>query len=108
MRNARKTAFHAAVQHYCRQLGITCYGSPVPYAYVDPNTHQLLAEPVGAYSPDEQQQQQGPLDQADEDAAAQQPLRTLGFLPPESQRADVRARRSKSRKVMLRTMGADM
>jgi hypothetical protein len=30
MRNARKTAFHAAAQFYCRQLGITCNQSPQP------------------------------------------------------------------------------
>ncbi|KAJ7688349.1 Mechanosensitive ion channel-domain-containing protein [Mycena rosella] len=37
LRSARKTAFHAAVQHYCRELGIECFGSPQPVVWSDPN-----------------------------------------------------------------------
>ncbi|CAK5275829.1 unnamed protein product [Mycena citricolor] len=37
LRNARKTAFHAAVQHYCRELGIDCYQAPQPVIWGDPN-----------------------------------------------------------------------
>ncbi|KAJ4472105.1 Mechanosensitive ion channel-domain-containing protein [Lentinula aciculospora] len=33
LRCARKTAFHAAVQHYTRQLGILCYESTQPIVY---------------------------------------------------------------------------
>ncbi|KAF7301275.1 EF-hand domain-containing protein [Mycena indigotica] len=35
LRSARKTAFHAAVQYYCRELGIECYNSPQPIIWTD-------------------------------------------------------------------------
>lgn len=43
LRLARKTAFHAAVQYYCRELGIVAYEAPIPIVYADPDT--------GTYTP---------------------------------------------------------
>ncbi|KAF5370064.1 hypothetical protein D9758_001387 [Tetrapyrgos nigripes] len=34
----RKTAFHAAVQYYCRQLGIVGYEAPMPIVWGNPQT----------------------------------------------------------------------
>ena len=38
LRGTRKTAFHAAVQYYCRQLGIIGYEPHLPVVYADPDT----------------------------------------------------------------------
>ncbi|KAJ7781634.1 Mechanosensitive ion channel-domain-containing protein [Mycena metata] len=46
LRSARKTAFHAAVQHYSRELGIVCYASPQPIVWGDPNLELLPYPPV--------------------------------------------------------------
>lgn len=84
LRSARKTAFHAAVQHYCRELGIVCYKSPQPVIWGDPNLElppypppTSPTSPTGA-SPDEYD--------ADGEAAlladpAMKPPPTLGFTP---------------------------
>ncbi|KAI0028303.1 Mechanosensitive ion channel-domain-containing protein, partial [Vararia minispora EC-137] len=36
LRNSRRTAFQAAVQHYCLQLGIKAYKPSIPIRWVDP------------------------------------------------------------------------
>ncbi|KAI0314202.1 Mechanosensitive ion channel-domain-containing protein [Amylostereum chailletii] len=38
LRLTRKTAFHAAVNHFCQQLGIRAYKSALPIIYTDPNS----------------------------------------------------------------------
>ena len=39
LRCTRKTAFHAAVQYYCRELGIIAYEAPLPVVYANPDTN---------------------------------------------------------------------
>ncbi|KAF8558963.1 hypothetical protein OG21DRAFT_1503412 [Imleria badia] len=91
LRNARRTAFHAAVQYYCRQLGITACESPMPLVYLDSDTQQ--------YTPaisETEYRSQGSI------------KNFLGFTPPDRQGPQMlRARKSKSRKAVLRGVGAN-
>lgn len=105
LRMARKTAFHAAVQHYCRQLGVTTHASPIPVVYADPVTLE-----VSVTSPplDDDGGVLSPASAIDGPAVAEdtEPVRpALGFVSPESQRAEMRARKTR-RKAVLRSMGA--
>ena len=45
LHNVRRTAFHAAVNYYSRQLGITLCNAPVPLAWADRETGELIATP---------------------------------------------------------------
>lgn len=100
LRMARKTAFHAAVQHYSRQLGIVAHASPMPVVYADADTH-AFAPPTPTPLAEDDGGLLSPVD-----APADEPVRpALGFLPPESQRADMRVRKTR-RKAVLRSMGA--
>ncbi|KAG1715974.1 hypothetical protein ID866_1198 [Astraeus odoratus] len=96
LRNTRRTAFHAAVQYYCRQLGIVYFESPMPIAYADPSSrlHTLPAETGAEVDdiPDE-------MDTA--------PRNLLGFTPPHATASHLRARKSRSRKAAMRTTGGD-
>lgn len=98
LRNARKTAFHAAVQYYCRQLGIIAYESPMPIVYVDSDTQQ--------YTPTISETE--PYSQDDLHGTEGSTKRFLGFTPPDQHGPQLlRARKSKSRKAALRGNGAD-
>ncbi|KAG1753685.1 Mechanosensitive ion channel-domain-containing protein [Suillus paluster] len=104
LRNARRTAFHAAVQHYCRELGITAYEAPMPIAYADAGM-QRYDIPQEAVVSDVR----SPDSPHSPDAATKS---FLGFTPPRDQsvrlaRHLTRMRRSKSRKAAVRGVGAD-
>ncbi len=106
LRCARKTAFHAAVQYYSRQLGIVGYESPMPIVYGDAET-MTYAPP----SPGLDEGEMGAYDGVDAGASrehlATAPMKpTLGFLPPVATRTgvNIRQRKSKSRKAILRGM----
>ncbi|KAF8075988.1 Mechanosensitive ion channel-domain-containing protein [Lyophyllum atratum] len=108
LRWKRKTAFHAAVQYYCRQLDIVCFESTIPIVYADPETRQYMppasSPPASPLIGDESQ---SPLNVGeDADAKALKPL--LGFLPPLSTRSShlSRARKSKSKKASVRGLDA--
>lgn len=93
--NAQRTAFHAAVQYYCRQLGITAYESPIPLVYLDSNT-QLDAPAISETERRSQEHLRG-----GEGCAKS----FLGFTPPDQRGLPLlRARKSKSRKAVLRGM----
>lgn len=97
LRNARKTAFHAAVQYYCRQLGIIAYESPLPLVYVDSDTQQ--------YTPISETERCSHDDLHGTEGSTK---RFLGFTPPDQHGPQMlRARKSKSRKAALRGIGAD-
>ncbi|KDQ28908.1 hypothetical protein PLEOSDRAFT_1075773 [Pleurotus ostreatus PC15] len=102
LRNARKTAFHAAVNYYCKQLGIVCHASPLPISFSD--MHTGAGDENGQY-PDEGASPAGggrPAGEGREDESGKMKP-TLGFLPPESARTSyLRARKSKSKKAMMR------
>jgi len=97
LRNARKTAFAAAVNYYCRQLGISAVESPQPILYVDENGAPLRPStpPRSPVTP------RSPLGDESmltaEETAELKPF--LGFLPPPKERGNLlRARKSRSKK----------
>jgi len=102
-RNARKTAFHAAVQYYCRELGIVGYEAPRPIVYANPVT--MTYNPTSPFaddilSPAEPTANMEQLRRETEDAAKKiKP--TLGFLPPLADRSSqlLRVRKSRNRKA---------
>ncbi|KAI0771961.1 Mechanosensitive ion channel-domain-containing protein [Trametes elegans] len=106
-----RTAFHAAVNYYCRQLGITAYKSPLPVAYADQETGELVLPDMDA-TPAGEDDMEAPLESpaAQEPASAGAPRGTfLGFQPPPEDGfpSGLRRRKPKSRKAILRTFGAD-
>lgn len=106
LRNTRRTAFHAAVQHYCRELGITAYEAPMPISYADANTQQYN---VGQEAVLPDSDIQSPGSQRFPDVYRKS---FLGFTPPRDQgthltRAHTRVRKGRSRKAAVRGVGAD-
>ncbi|CAE6475653.1 unnamed protein product [Rhizoctonia solani] len=125
MRNARKTAFHAAAQFYCRQLGITCRNSlqPVLVQQTQPELEQrvhsedreeavdFLDSSENMASPgDEPTGETGGAMLAAPDSAApgattaHSKAAALGFVPPPEEQNRLRQRKMKSRKVANRGM----
>lgn len=121
MRNARRTAFQAAVQYYCRQLGITGYEAPLPIVFQNVDPAQIADS--SALAKDGESNLEVPptpgspfdsLDeyrQSEEKAAADSVRQTspmLGFRPPESVGLMARARKShRSRKERLAAANAE-
>ncbi len=111
LRCARKTAFHAAVQYYCRQLGIIGYEAPLPIVYGDPQTQTYNPPPspgvddVGMGSSTDKLPETVHVQSASPVPERMKP--TLGFLPPVATRTgvNIRQRKSKSRKANMRGMG---
>jgi len=111
LRQARKTAFHAAVQYYSRELGIIGWESPMPIVFADPKTMTYQPEfnddPLSATTLDVAQMGGG------SPVAADSPLRemeevndmkpTLGFLPPLAVRSSHlnRVRKSRNKRANL-------
>ncbi|KAJ7237191.1 Mechanosensitive ion channel-domain-containing protein [Mycena haematopus] len=103
LRSARKTAFHAAVQHYSRELGIVCYNSPQPIVWGDPN---LELPPYPPLSPETEVKSPtaGSPDEVDDTDMVLKPTPTLGFTPhTTSGLSRVRTRGKKA----VRAMGGD-
>jgi hypothetical protein len=101
-----RTAFHAALIYYTKELGITCYASPQPVEYWQ---EDLDAEPV--YDDDDDiEDLRSPLSPAEGSGQQQvpaplaplQPL--MGFLPPEG--SNMRRRKGFSRKRNMAGVGA--
>ncbi|KAG9317165.1 hypothetical protein JVU11DRAFT_1357 [Chiua virens] len=87
LHNTRRTAFHAAVQHYCRQLDIAAQESPLPLVYLDSDVQvETPAKPGTEYRSQNQLGVEGSF---------------LGFTPPEQRGSQLRARKTKSRKAAL-------
>lgn len=110
------------MNYYCKQLGIVCHASPLPISFGE---MQAGAENATRY-PDEgaadggraaegRENESGVFEERRgyEDAMGVPPSRaseshekmkpTMGFLPPESaQTSHLRARKSKSKKAMMR------
>ncbi|KAG8707925.1 hypothetical protein FRC09_001538, partial [Ceratobasidium sp. 395] len=102
MRNARKTAFHAAAQFYCRQLGITCGNSPQPVLIQQSRPeleHHVRSDETlegDLISPAEEIAGPG--------AAVPVKAAALGFVPPPEEQNRLRQRKMKSRKGANRGM----
>ncbi|KAI0052559.1 hypothetical protein FA95DRAFT_1579888 [Auriscalpium vulgare] len=125
LRMARKTAFHAAVQYYCRQLGIVAVASPMPLVWADSDPDGALGalaspsadgvdaippSPSGVYEQVKQQPGQPAAPAPAEGAvrgATPNKRNWLGFNPPENAPSEMRARKSVSRKAAMRGLGAD-
>ena len=103
LRCTRKTAFHAAVQYYCRQLGIICYEAPLPVVYADPDANTY--KPTTSSDKDD-------LSPPNSNPTSSRPRRremaqdktpVLGFLPPPADRSShlMRARKTKKKKAAV-------
>ena len=103
LRGTRKTAFHAAVQYYCHQLGIIGYEAPLPVVYADPDTKTYkpttspnkndLSPPISDPTPPHTRRR----------GMAQDKTPVLGFLPPPADHSShlMRARKTKKRKAAV-------
>ncbi|KAJ6567253.1 Mechanosensitive ion channel-domain-containing protein [Mycena vulgaris] len=101
LRSARKTAFHAAVQHYCRELGIVCYAAPQPIVWGDPN---LELPPYPLTSPTSPTAGDDAGADADVEAEpAGKPTPTLGFTPHMS--STLFRARTRGKKAAMRAGG---
>jgi len=126
LRLARKTAFHAAVQYFSRQLGIVAAESPIPIVYADRNTHMwenpdfVPADADDGASVINMQQQQptsprsptAPWSPVHPSGSAsgygsREKVSWLGFEPPTNQPPALRARRTKSKKAVMRSQMGD-
>ncbi|KAI0650129.1 Mechanosensitive ion channel-domain-containing protein [Trametes meyenii] len=109
LRLARRTAFHAAVNYYCRQLGIVAYKSPLPIAYADQDTGEVVMPDIDA-TPAAEEEPEVPESPAPEPADKSQKTALLGFQPPPEDGfpSGLRRRKPRSKKAILRTFGADM
>jgi hypothetical protein len=98
LRGTRKTAFHAACQYYCRQLGIIGYESPLPVVYADPETKTYKP----TTSPDKEDSESNPTHTRHR-GMAQDKMPVLGFLPPPADRSAhlTRARKTKKKKAAV-------
>ncbi|EGO01583.1 hypothetical protein SERLA73DRAFT_85328 [Serpula lacrymans var. lacrymans S7.3] len=106
LRNTRRTAFYAAVQHYCRRLDIVAYESPIPIVYADNVTQKYMPPSPGGVEHDDGAPGDASSSEVYAGGAAKKNM--LGFIPPEDKGASLtRARKSRSRKVALRGVGAD-
>lgn len=102
LRSSRKTAFHAAVQYYCRQLGIVCYEAPLPVVYADPNTKTYNPKT----SPDKEESSSPnpkPTTSRMRQRETAQDRTFLGFRPPPVDRSShlMRARKTKKKKAAV-------
>jgi hypothetical protein len=106
MRNARKTAFHAAAQFYCRQLGITCGNSPQPVLVQQPRPELEVRlrseESVDLLSPGDEGV--GGEGAAGHVGVGPAKAGALGFVPPPEEQNRLRQRKMKSRKGANRGM----
>ncbi|KAF7313443.1 EF-hand domain-containing protein [Mycena chlorophos] len=110
LRSARKTAFHAAVQHYCRELGIECYNSPQPVIWTDPTVilppYQTPASPsLGDPSPSLASGAASEKDVALGASSTFKAPTTLGFTPPHADSATLLRARTHGKKAAMRAAG---
>ena len=99
LRGTRKTAFHAAVQYYCRELGIISHEAPLPVVYADPDTNTYKPttnQDKGDFFPSSSSTTSSSTKQRGM-AQVQKPV--LGFLPPP---ADVSSHLMRARKIKKR------
>ena len=118
LRLARKTAFAAAAQYFCRQLGITAAEAPIPIVYADRDT-QLWenrdyvpsdvddsSSVINMQQPASPRSPTMPWTPAHSSGLAhghgpKEKVSWLGFEPPTDQPSALRARRAKSKKAVM-------
>ena len=90
-RQNRKTVFHAAVNHYCRELGITWAHSPQPLLFAAPSQQPPLLEELAGDEP------------PPTPAASAPPRPSLFFVPPRPEdEANVGLRSRKTKRKVIR------
>jgi len=101
LRATRKTAFHAAAQYYCRQLGIIGYEAPLPVVYADSDTKTY--KPTTSPDIDDLSPSSNPTSsRTRQRGMAQDTAPVLGFLPPADHSSHLmRARKTKKRKAAV-------
>ncbi len=101
LRLQRKTAFHAAVNYYSRQLGLVAYNSTIPVAYANPETLEVAPMTPGDEDGDM------PDSPAPEPVDRKERSNWMGFQPPPEDGipSGMRRRKAKSKKAMFRTFG---
>ncbi|KAJ7124777.1 Mechanosensitive ion channel-domain-containing protein [Mycena crocata] len=110
LRSARKTAFHAAVQHYCREIGIVCYAAPQPVVWGDPNldlpAYQPPVDPTNptAASPDNDNEYEADAEGPPEPTG--KPTPTLGFTPHMT--STLSRARTRGKKLAMRAGGGEI
>ncbi|EKM80242.1 hypothetical protein AGABI1DRAFT_120269 [Agaricus bisporus var. burnettii JB137-S8] len=109
LRNTRRTAFHAAVQYFSRQLGIIGYEAPLPIVYSDSLTANSAKDWNPTMGPmfggSTKIEDKTPFTQREAEVKATRNTKSLlGFVPPLANRGLTlsRSRKSKSRKAGLR------
>lgn len=98
------------MNYYCRQLGIIAYESTIPLAFIDPDSGEYVAPDPSIEPPPSPAVLDDMLDTEplEPEPELTRKVTLLGFQPPADKlHGGIRARKSKSRKAMLRTMGAD-
>ncbi|KAI0704375.1 Mechanosensitive ion channel-domain-containing protein [Cytidiella melzeri] len=112
LRNARKTAFHAAANYYCRQLGIVAYSPSIPVQWTKSQDLNALPDDEDymdpSFDPEESPQTLQPQLPQAFNKEMHIPT-TLGFQPPPDKPVPgIRARKSKHGKnAVVRSLGAD-
>jgi hypothetical protein len=113
LRNARKTTFYAAVNYYCRQLGIVNYSPSIPVEWTKSHDLNNLADDEDnmdtSFDPEESMSQTLRSQQSQLPPKELHIPASLGFQPPpEKLVPGVRARKSKhGKKAVVRSLGAD-
>lgn len=106
----RRTAFHAAVAHYMKEVGITYHNSIQPVTIFQDD---LDATPIYDDDEDDIDDSRSPLspavggggeDQIPAPIPPPQPL--LGFVPAEGSKANMRKRKGFSKRRNMQGMGA--
>ena len=119
LRLARKTAFSAAAQYFCRQLGIFASESPIPIVYANRDTQiwensdfvpsdvddgsSVINQPASPRSPWTPAHSSGLA----HGNGSKEKVSWLGFEPPTNQPSALRARRAKSKKSVMRSNMGD-
>ncbi|KAH8118525.1 Mechanosensitive ion channel-domain-containing protein [Phellopilus nigrolimitatus] len=95
LRNTRKTAFYAAANYYCRQLGIVAMNSARPIVYTDIGKDGAKPSTSPTSATNGELEEAAPADTV----AANDLKPTLGFRPPPDKRSStlLRARKSKGK-----------
>ena len=97
----RRTAFHAALVHYTKELGITFVNAAQPVSYWQADLDEPVVEDDDADDMDDLRSPLSPVDGANEIPAPIPPAQPLlGFLPPEGSKMRKRKGHSK-KKAML-------
>jgi len=109
VRCARKTAFHAAANFYCRQLGITCAEVPVALMWSDEDLAETLGEADRKMGDDASlsstELEGEAVDYEEKRTDEAKPV--LGFRPPHRERTKYLRARKSNRRAALHGQGAD-